>query len=363
MRVVLLSAGVRGIGTYCMNLYNELVSENHEVLLISESKWEKAPIECFYQPKSTMVFGMAPLVYKPSEIIREIQQFKPDLIHYHWPCSTMDLFFKRVKNLGVPILVTIHVSISSRKNILDRFWYFLFGIFKKWIPQVEMVNCISGFIRNQLALRVDITDGKVRQVYAGIDEQVFKPGLKNHDTELKILFIGQIMPEKGIDVLVRAVMNAGVHRRLRLNIIGRGPLEKKLRHLSRNHSNIHWIGFLKEQSLIAEYYAQSDVTVMPTRWDEAFSLVPLESLACGTPVIATEKGGTPEVIRNGETGYLLSECDLRELTDLLRNLDTEKLRSMRDACRSAVLRHHTLKMMGEKHIALYSRLLDNAGSI
>ena len=165
------------------------------------------------------------------------------------------------------------------------------------------------------------------------------------------------MPEKGIDVLVKSVIKAGVDRDLRLTIIGHGPLEKQLRHVSRSHPNIRWVGFLKDQKQISEFYGQSDVTVMPTRWDEAFSLVPLESLACGTPMIATAKGGTPEIIRNGETGYLLSDCDVHELTNLLLSLDIEKLRSMREACRALVLERHTIEMMGKNHIALYTELL------
>ena len=344
MRIVLLTAGVRGIGTYCMNLYNELTSHNHEVLLISERKWEKAPIDSLYQAKSFMLFGMAPVVYKPGEIVRAIQHFKPDLIHYHWPCGTMDFFFRWIEALGIPVLVTIHVSLASRKNILDRLWYTLFSISKKWISRVDMVNCISGFIKSQLDERLPLPDDRVSQVYAGVDEHVFTPCPKLDGKAINILFIGQIMPEKGIDVLVKAVLNVEQERDIKLTIVGHGPLEKQLHHISRNHRSIRWVGFLKDQKEIADYYGRSDVTVMPTRWDEAFSLVPLESLACGTPVIATAKGGTPEIISHGKTGYLLEDCDIDELTDLLLRLDRESLHSMGGACRTVVLERHTMGM-------------------
>ena len=357
MRVVLLTSGVRGIGTYCMNLHNELLANGHDVLLVSERKWEKTLPASFYQAKSVLLFGVVPIVYKPGEAMREILNFKPDLIHYHWPSGEMAYFLRRFEALDVPVLTTIHVSLASRENVLDRVWYRYFSRLKKWIPGVDMVNCISGFIRDQLHTRMEISPSRVTQIYAGVNDKVFTPIPKERGAALELLFIGAISPEKGIDVLLKAVEAAGRSREIRLTIVGSGPLERKLRHETRNNPDIRWIGFLKEQRQIAEYYAGADATVMPTRWEEAFSLVPVESLSCGTPVIATAKGGTPEIVLDGVTGHLLSACDVAELTAVLQSLDLEALRAMRKACRELVLKRHTIAMMGENHLSLYERML------
>jgi glycosyltransferase involved in cell wall biosynthesis len=363
MRVVLLTAGVRGIGSYCINLYHMLRTQGHEVLLISERPWEKEPLDSFYQAPSFMLFGMAPVVYRPAEVVKAIVAFKPDLIHHHWPCGTMDLLFGMIARHHIPYVVTLHVSIASKQQILDRFWYFLFSRFRKWLPGAAAVNCISDFVRDQLQERIPLPPEQVYRVYAGINEQIFHPGAiaepSSSERPIELLFVGQIMPEKGIDMLVRAVLEIS-HRRseFRLTIVGQGPLERRLKRISRGSRAIRWAGFLSGQRAVAAYYAASDVTVLPTRWDEAFSLVPIESFGCGTPVIATARGGTPEQITDGETGYLLREGSYTELVKTLKSLDLDTLRAMRTACRELVLRRHTLETMAAGHEELYRHVLE-----
>lgn len=366
MRIVLLTAGVRGIGSYCINLYHQLRAQGHDVLLVSERPWEKEPLESFHQARSVMIFGMAPLVYRPGELVRAIRDFEPDLIHHHWPCGTMDLLFGMIARLGVPYVVTIHVSIASRRQFLDRFWYRFFSRYLKWIRRAAAVNCISDFVRDQLRERVELPSDRVHRIYAGINETVFHPaaahtnGEQRPETErpIELLFVGQIMPEKGIDLLVRAVVEVSRERSdLRLTVVGQGPLEHQLKRLTHGQDNITWVGFLAGQKAIAPYYAAADVTVLPTRWDEAFSLVPIESFACGTPVVATARGGTPEQVSDGVTGYLLHEGSQDEIAARLRSLDLSALRAMRPACRDLVMRRHTFAMMGAGHDELYRRIV------
>ena len=369
MRIVLLTAGVRGIGTYCINLYHMLRAQGHEVLLVSERPWEKEPLESFYQAHSFMLFGMAPVVYRPGELVAAVMAFKPDLIYHHWPCGTMDLLFGMIARHRIPYVVTLHVSLASKHHILDRFWYFYFSRFRKWVRNAAAVNCISDFVKNQLAERVTLPPKQVHRIYAGINEHLFQPDAANSiahaepagvDRPIELLFVGQIMPEKGVDRLVRAVLQVSRERSdIRLTIVGRGPLERGLRRLSHNHHNIRWVGFLSSQEAIAAYYAAADVTVLPTRWDEAFSLVPIESFACGTPVIATPRGGTPEQVRDDVTGYLLPDGSLQALVARLSTLDLQTLRGMGPACRELVLRRHTLEKMGQDHEELYRHILDN----
>lgn len=360
MRIVVLTAGVRGIGSYCINLYHMLRAAGHDVLLISERPWEKEPIDSFYQARSFMLFNMAPVVTKPRGVVEAILEFEPDIIHHHWPCGTMDFLFGRIARHRIPYIVTLHVSIASKQHILDRFWYRLFGLFKRWTVRAAAVNCISDFVRDQLNQRVNIDPARVHRIYAGVNETVFHPEVTAAQESIELLFVGQIMPEKGIDMLVHAVIEAS-HKRpeLRLTIVGVGPLERRLRHLSEGNPHIRWIGFLRGQPAIAARYAAADATVLPTRWDEAFSLVPIESFACGTPVIASARGGTVEQVTDGVTGYLLREGTTDELVRRLESLDRQELRAMRPACRRLVLERHTFNKMAEGHEQLYRSVLQS----
>ena len=75
---------------------------------------------------------------------------------------------------------------------------------------------------------------------------------------------------------------------------------------TQNNRAINWVGFLNSPEKVGEFYAKSDVTVLPTRWDEAFSYIPLESLSSGTAVIASRCGGNMEAIQENETGILFT---------------------------------------------------------
>ncbi len=357
MKIVILNAGVRGPASYSLNLYKYLTSKGHNVLFITEAKWEKEKIP-LYQAQSYKVLGLAPLVYNPGDLIKKIKDFSPDIIHHHWPCGTMDVLFSMIMKLKIPTIVTVHVAINSRKFLWDKLFYMHFSLFKRYLKKVDAVISISKFIRKQVKDRTKIPDSKNHLIYAGVNTEIFKPTERKERTDktpLEILFIGQIMPEKGIDVLVDSVIEISKKRDIRLSIIGNGHLKPILQKKTKGMTFINWVGFLKEQKEIAKYYANADMTVLPTKWDEAFSLVPVESLACGTPVLSTAKGGTPEVVIPDKTGYLIKSCTKQSLKRKLLSIDKKELEKMRNKCREFALENYTLEKWGKDHEALYKK--------
>ena len=125
-----------------------------------------------------------------------------------------------------------------------------------------------------------------------------------------ILFVGRIVPIKGIDKLLMALNHLENIERLRLLVIG-GDKNcqdevNRLRRLSKSlkiESSVTFLG-LVEQEKLPYFYSAADVCVFPSHY-ESFGLVALESLACGTPVVATDVGGIRSVVRDGETGYIV----------------------------------------------------------
>lgn len=356
MRIVLLHSGIRGPATYCLNLYKYLREKGHQVLLISEAKWEKEKV-AMYQASSIKLMGLVPVVYKPWGIIKAIEGFKPDLIHYHWPCGTMDLLFKHIRRFQVPIIITIHVSVASKKFIFDKLYYAHFSVFKKNLKKVEAVIDISEFIKKQVKSRIKLPESKHVLLYAGVNHKVFKPVKRKPSNEFNILFIGQIMPEKGVDILIDVVKRINKERKIKLNIVGRGHLAKMLQEKTKDDSYINWVGFLPRQKDIASQYAQADITALPTRWDEPFSLVPVESMACGTPVLASDCGGNPEIVKPNKTGYLIEPYNKEQLYKVLLNVNRDKLSAMRKNCRESVLKKYTLDLFGKNHEVLYKKLI------
>ena len=355
MKIVIINPGVRGPATYSLNLYKYLTGAGHEVLFISAAKWKKEKVP-LYQAPSYLIFGLAPIVYKPQKLIHAIRDFKPDIIHHQWPTGTMDLFFGQILNLNIPTVVTIHVAADSKKYLWDRLFYLYFGIFKKHLQKADATVSVSEFVENQVIRRTNLPKSKSHLIYAGVDSELFRPIEKKQGNPLNVLFVGQIMPEKGIDVLIDAVISTNKKRPVHLKIVGEGHLKKILQKKTKGLNFIEWTGFVKEQKRIAEFYQKADLTALPTRWDEAFSLVPVESMACGTPVLATNKGGNPEIVINNNTGYLIRECSKDDIEKVLLSADEKDLQTFGKNARELILKRHTAEIWGKGHEELYASL-------
>lgn len=126
------------------------------------------------------------------------------------------------------------------------------------------------------------------------------------------LFVGRVEPLKGIDRLFMAMPSLNREREFRLVVVGgndeREPEVERLQNLSRDlniQDSVVFVGTVKQEDLPL-YYSAADVCVVPSYY-ESFGLVALESLACGTPVVATRVGGMESVVLPGQNGYLVSD--------------------------------------------------------
>jgi D-inositol-3-phosphate glycosyltransferase len=133
-----------------------------------------------------------------------------------------------------------------------------------------------------------------------------------------LLFVGRIDPMKGVEQLVKSVACLNGFDNLKLVVIGgdedsQGEINrlKNLAHEMGIADKIDFRGMIKHAELPL-YYNAADVCIVPSYY-ESFGLVALESLACGTPVVATDVGDLRNIIRNGETGYITTSNNPQEL--------------------------------------------------
>ena len=168
---------------------------------------------------------------------------------------------------------------------------------------------------------------RIGVVPCGVNLEQFKPVSKEHakqhlgfGNDKIILFVGRIDPLKGIDKLIKAMPHLQNIKGLRLVIIGGGEHSQrgieKLQELVGNlniQDSVAFLGLVKHEQL-PYFYSAADVCVVPSYY-ESFGLVALESLACGTPVVATDVGNLKSVIRQGETGYVITDNAPHRLAD------------------------------------------------
>ena len=131
-----------------------------------------------------------------------------------------------------------------------------------------------------------------------IDLKKFKP-LKNAKQmvgwkdKFVVLFVGRLVPEKGIRELLESVKRW--NKNITLAIIGAGPYEDDIKKLESKSENLQFLG-RKEPSELPKYYSAADLLIVPSTHEEGFGRVIIEALACGTPVIGSNRGAIPEAM-------------------------------------------------------------------
>jgi D-inositol-3-phosphate glycosyltransferase len=211
---------------------------------------------------------------------------------------------------------------------------------------------------------------KVGVVPCGVNMKLFQPVDKANarkklglSDDKILLFVGRIDPLKGVDQLLKAVPYLDNFTRLKLIVIGgdeysRAEVEK-LQKLSAElniQDSVTFQGLIKQDEL-PYFYSAADVCVVPSYY-ESFGLVPLESLACGTPVVATDVGDLKNIIRQGETGYVVADNAPINLAKNIASLLSRPPRDMESilAIRASVSRFDwsniAEKVAGELHAVL-----------
>ncbi|MBT3834886.1 glycosyltransferase [Candidatus Peribacteria bacterium] len=155
-------------------------------------------------------------------------------------------------------------------------------------------------------------------VYPCVDDFWLAPEMNNEKCIMNnfgkyFLIVSTLVPYKRIEIAIEACEKAGAS----LKIVGEGPDKKRLMKLAGNHTE--FLGY-KTHEEVRDLYTNAKATLFPG--EEDFGLVPLESMSCGTPVIAYEKGGALETILENQTGEFFQDPDQLEL--IIKNFDKTK---------------------------------------
>jgi len=128
-----------------------------------------------------------------------------------------------------------------------------------------------------------------------------------------------MMPEKGADIAIEVARRLG-RRLIMAGKVNEGPEREYFARAVEPYltNDIHFRGEVDHETK-AELYKRARCTLFPIRWPEPFGLVMIESLACGTPVIAFRHGSVPEVIEHGRTGFIVDTVD--EMVAAARRID------------------------------------------
>jgi len=181
---------------------------------------------------------------------------------------------------------------------------------------VRTSDRVHTFIANSrnVAARIQSFYNRSSEVlHAPVDTSAFKLSTENDGS---FLVVSALVPYKRVDLAIQASQKLG----LRLNIVGTGPDENKLRSLS--GPDVKFLGWQSDSDL-ARFYGKCKAVLFPGVED--FGIVPLEAMASGKPVIAFGRGGALETIIDGTTGVFFGEQTVGSLIDAIRRIDQVKL--------------------------------------
>ncbi len=177
---------------------------------------------------------------------------------------------------------------------------------------------------------------------AGIARNEFMPS-----GVLRLLFLGQLIRGKGCDLLIDA-LRLIPEQPWRLTIAGDGNDRQMLERMVQEYGLTEKITFAGWNNSPEDFFAQTDLTVFPSRWQEPFGLSGLESIAHGVPVAAFDVGGVREWLSGNETGFMIPEQNLEMLAETIRNCSAEELKTMSRKCVAFADRNFSARCFMEK---------------
>jgi glycosyltransferase involved in cell wall biosynthesis len=169
--------------------------------------------------------------------------------------------------------------------------------------------------------------------------------------------VGRLEPVKGIEFAIRALANACVPQRVRLWIVGDGPLRAELESLARSllpEGRVHFAGFRRDA---VSFIANADALLMPSL-HEGLPYTLLEAIGAGVPVVASDVGGLAEVLVNERSALLVPVGDVAKLATAIARLATDQglARALASHATETVGREHTAQKMGDAYLELYRSL-------
>lgn len=286
------------------------------------------------------------------KIARELKRNKYDLVHCHgFQGSAVGRIAANYAR--IPAIVTIHntLQVSGITNMCAR-------LTESWLQKrTAFWVTVSSYLRNYAWRVLGVPGSKTQVITNGIDVPEHLPPWCNKPV---LGIVARLIPAKGVDVFLRAVQL--LHPEipdLRAVIIGDGPARGQLQALSRELGVENVVSFLGHCSDVPNRLLKTAIFVLPTRC-EGLGISIMEAMAMGVPVIATNVGGVPELIRHGDTGILVNCEDYGAIAGHARGIirDPQGAEALRKAAYRHIADNYKTGVMLEQIYQLYRRVVD-----
>lgn len=314
------------------NLTEELVRQGHEVTLFAsgDSATSAHLVSCCERAlrlDKRCVDPLAPHFVQLEKVLARASTF--DVIHFH----TDYLHFPVTRRLGLPHVTTLH----GRLDIAD-----LQSLYREY-ASMPLVS-ISNAQRKPLAWC-----NWLATVYHGLPLDLHRLHSEKGDY---LAFLGRVSPEKGCDRAIEIARRAGMPIKIAAKI-DRADVayyERVVKQLFKE-PHVEYIGEIDE-SQKEEFLGNARAVLFPIDWPEPFGLVMIEAMSCGTPVIAFCCGSVPEIMVDGQTGFVCN--DIEEAVEAVGKLDHVS----RAGCRAVFEERFSSQRMAQDYLKVYEQIIN-----
>ncbi|HEX7586652.1 MAG TPA: glycosyltransferase [Patescibacteria group bacterium] len=281
-----------------------------------------------------------------------------DLTHsfFTLPCGFLSLAYYRLYKL--PYIVSLRgADVPGYSDRFPLIYALLTPLIRHIWKKADAVISNSQGLK-ELALKTNAGQ-EIGIIYNGIDIKQFRPAIRGETSNFKVICISRLTRRKGINYLIEAMEKlVQKHPDLSLQIVGEGDAKAELEKQSQGAnlgSKVEFKGRIPHENL-PEIYNSADVFVLPSL-NEGMSNTMLEALASGLPIVATDTGGSKELISEGKNGFMIKMKDSGDIAEKLEKLiaDPELARSMEEKSR-AIAESMSWEKVAQNYYGLYKTI-------
>lgn len=302
------------------------------------------------------------------EVAKVVDVERPDIVHSHGLEGFSTAVWQAARSRGLPRVHSMHsyYLLCPRASMFYRGencttlcgqCRMFTAVRRRMAEKLDAAVGCSRFIMNRHLEFSFFQQVPLREVvYYGYAPLASPPARRRHSGKLRVGFLGRLDPTKGVELLISAAASL-LKGECELRIAGKGrePYEQELKERAAS-LDVRFMGFVNTEAFLAEV----DVLVVPSLWNDPCPLVIIEAFAQGVPVIGSNRGGIPERIDEGKTGFVFSPERPETLTaalerlisdrDLLAHMHAETLLRARDL---------SPQRMVDDYLEVYGKVLGN----
>ena len=286
------------------------------------------------------------------------------VIHHNAPALLLYIPFLKKSVPDVIVYIYAHSAAENMFWISNRKKYLYYKPIVMWASKcADRIIAISEYVKSTVVTEMRVPEDKITVIYNGVDLDIFGSKNKkeiienkentNRDKQVKrIIFVGRLIEEKGVQVTLHGLALLPKDFEYTFIVVGDGPYKENLKRLAEKLGIYKKIVFLGERHDVPDLLAMSDIFIHMPVWEEGFGITIIEAMAAGLICVCANSGAVPEIITDGENGYIIPKKSAKGLADRLAEIKSY------DQSIKSEIQHNAVRRAKDFSIELYVKMMD-----